>query len=203
MKNHYADWPRTQVQICKVLNHLFLENTDNSVGPRIASEGGIEMIVGAIVMDASRPEPLRLHELKDDDILAHLAMYASVNGMLPLHYAAAWHNAVNEESPRNGQVEVVEHLLSVYPEAATVQDGSGMLPLHAAIEANAPLSVLEALLRVHPVAGEAVCRRHGDEMWNFPPVLMAAASDCHLESIFVLLRYVPTIVKRQGTISID
>jgi hypothetical protein len=207
MKSQYAEGPRTQMQICKALNNLFFENTDNSVGSQIANEGGIERIVGVIIKDAGLPERprlhkwndglperLRLHKLKDDDILAHLAMFSSVNGTLPLHYAAAWNNAANEKSPRNGQLEVLEHLLSIYPEAATVQDGSGLLPLHAAIEANAPLSVLEALLRVYPAAGEAVCRRHGDEMWNFPPFLMAAASGCDLEPIYMLLRPDPALI---------
>jgi ubiquitin carboxyl-terminal hydrolase L3 len=261
-----AAWGSRQLEICGVLNRLFIENTDNTVCLRIATKGGIEAIVDTIVNDVGRPKPLRRHELKDDDILAHLAMFASVDGMLPLHYVAAWRNASNVGSSRDGQIAVVEHLLKVYPEAATVRDGSarlplhaaieanaplsvsarlsvfpsvggmpplhyaaawrndscrqsqldlvehlleeypeaatirdgtGRLPLHAAIEANAPLSVLEALLRVNPATGEAVFRRKGDVMVNFPPALMAAANDCDLESIFALLRYVPTLTKRQ------
>jgi hypothetical protein len=87
--------------------------------------------------------------------------------------------------------------LEEYPEAATIRDGTGRLPLHAAIEANASLSILEALLCATPAAGIAVCRCEDDVMFNFPPALMAAASDCDLESIFVLLRHVPTITNRQ------
>jgi hypothetical protein len=73
------------------------------------------------------------------------------------------------------------------------------LTLYAAIEAKAPLSVLKALLPVNPAVGEAVCRRQDDGMVVFPPALMAAANDCELESIFVLLRYDPApIVLREG-----
>jgi ankyrin repeat protein len=85
-------------------------------------------------------------------------MFESVNSMLPLHYAAAWHNTLNEESPRNGQFAVVEYLLQSIPGSRKTGDDSGRLPLHIAIEANAPLTVVEALLRVNPAAGGAVWR---------------------------------------------
>jgi hypothetical protein len=231
------------MRICRALNHLFLEKKDNTVGLRIASEGGIEPIVFAIVK-AVDPDVRRRFELKDDDMLARLAMFPSVDGMLPLHYAAAWHNTSSEqspsdgkvavvehlielypealtiwdksgrlpvhhaaawhntsseESPSDGQAAVVEHLIEVYPEAATIWDNTGRLPLHYAIEANATLSVLKALLRVNPATGEALCSGQDDVMLNFPPALIAAASDCDLGSIFVLLRYVPTLMKRHGT----
>ena len=120
--------------------------------------------------------------------------------MLPLHYVAAWRANSDEGPPTEGQVAMVEHILKAYPvAAATLRDGSGRLPLHAAILGNAPLSVLKALLRVNPAAGETVCRFGGDAMLNFPLALTAAASDCDLESIFVLLRHVLTITKRQRT----
>jgi hypothetical protein len=131
-----------------------------------------------------------------------LAAFPSVAGTLPLHYAVAWRND-SFYSFRVGQVALVEHLLEEYPEAATIRDGSGRLPLHVAIEANASISILETLLRATPAAGEAVCRCEDDVMFNFPPALMAAANDCDLESIFMLLRYVPTITKTQGTTSVN
>jgi hypothetical protein len=259
--------------VCTALNHLFLEDVDNIVSLQIAREHGIQSIVDAIIKSVD-PGVEHAYVLADNNMLAHLSMLPSADGMLPLHYAAAWYNDSNEESPREGQAAVVDyllntypeamtirdgngrfplhvaivvnaplslsvrlatfpsvagilplhyavawrndsfdsfrvgqvalvkHLLEEYPEAATVRDAGGRLPLHAAIEANAFLSILEALLRATPAAGEAVCRCKDDVMLNFPPALMAAASDCDLESIFVLLRYVPTITKRQGTTSI-
>jgi hypothetical protein len=193
--------------VCAALNELFLENTDSAVSLQIANEGAIELIVDAIgkyVKPVRLPlsgsidlysDPLEFVELKDGDILAKLAMFPADDGKLPLHYAADRGNDFH----KTGRMAILEYLLKVYPEAATVRDNSGRLPLHIAIESRASLSVLEALLRANPDAGEAVCRRRNDIMLNFPPVLMAAASDCTLESIFALLRYAPTITKRQVT----
>lgn len=86
--------------------------------------------------------------LKDDGILPHLAMFPSSDGMLPLHYAAAWsplfpsYNAAalrNAYTKSGGQIAVVEHFLKVYPQTMTIRDGSGRLPLHCAVEVHAPL----------------------------------------------------------------
>jgi hypothetical protein len=103
------------------------------------------------------------------------------------------------EIESRASLSVLEVLLRAKLEAATVRDGSGRLPLHIAIESRASLSVLEVLLHANPDTGEAVCRRRDDVMLNFPPVLMAAASDYDLESIFTLLHYDPTITKRRVT----
>jgi hypothetical protein len=43
----------TLVQICKVLNHLFLENMDKIVGLQIASKGGIKLIVVKSVLTSA------------------------------------------------------------------------------------------------------------------------------------------------------
>jgi hypothetical protein len=119
-------------------------------------------------------------EWKDDGILVHLATFVSTDGKLSryydvasqtlgqvaevevvysdaakihdgqrpvlLHYAAASHQ-------RFGYLAVVERLLKVYPEAASTPDSSGQLALHTGIEANALLSVLEALLHATPDGG--------------------------------------------------
>jgi hypothetical protein len=50
--------------------------------------------------------PRRYHELKKD-YLAHFAMFASANGMLPLHYAAAWRANSDEGPPTEGQVAML------------------------------------------------------------------------------------------------
>lgn len=214
-RNHFwgDKYQKQDVQgatICtfSALNHLFLENDGNAVSLRIASEGGITPIVDVTVMVINDVE----FELKDDGILAHLAMFPSAEGMLPLHYASCWHHFSNAEpqrarkcdfeSQRLGHITVVEHLLKVYPEAATIRDGSGRLPLHAAIEANAPLPVLKALLHVNPAAGQAVSLRRENGTVNFPPALLAAVSNCNLESIFILLCSNPTITKTQSTTTI-
>jgi ankyrin repeat protein len=167
---------------------------------QIANKDGIKLIINKI---GKYIKPVNFldrfperFELKDSAILAHLAMFPTDDGKLPIHYAADRGNKFH----KYGRMAVLKQLLKVYPEATTVRDGSGLLPLHIAIESRASLSVLEVLLRAtNPNAGEAVCRRRDDIMLNFPPVLMAAASDCDLESIFALLRYAPTISNRQVT----
>lgn len=95
-------------------------------------------------------------------------------------------------------LENIEHLLKVYPQAMANWDGSGQLPLHCTIEVNTPLSIIKTLLRASPATGEAVFHGHDQAMLNFPPALLLAAAtcDCDLESIFVLLGYVPTIMNR-------
>jgi hypothetical protein len=193
----YSKYNHTDIVDARnALNHLFLENVDNAVSLQIASKGGIKLIVYTSVWII-----LNAHfEVWDDGVLARLAMFPSAEGMLPLHYAASWRHA---DAKRDGSIAVIEHLLKVYPQAANIRDGSGRLPLHCAIEVNAPLSVIETLLRDNPDTGGAIlhCRDH--VMLNFPPALMAAACDCDLESIFVLLYYdFPTITKRWGKTTI-
>jgi hypothetical protein len=198
--------------ICNILNIFLSGDMGDILGQRIgATEGCTKAIVDVIIHNHCRGHNW---ESGCGRILAHLATFASVDGMLPLHYAAAWHYTFDENdlifAEQNNeysldeadfqvaQMEVIEHLLDVYPEAATVRDGRGRLPLHYAVEAKAPLSVLEALLRAGPATGEELCCQKDDVMLNFPPALMAAVSDCDLESIFVLLRSIPTIMKRQS-----
>jgi hypothetical protein len=83
--------------VCATLNELFVENLNRAVCFQIANKGGIKLIVDAIGKYAepvtlsliesinSFPDPF---ELKDGDILAHLAMFPVDDGKLPLHYAA-------------------------------------------------------------------------------------------------------------------
>jgi hypothetical protein len=193
----YSKYNHTDIVDARnALNHLFLENVDNAVSLQIASKGGIKLIVYASILIILNSR----FELWDDGVLARLAMFPSAEGMLPLHYAAAWCHA---DAKRDGSIAVIEHLLEVYPQAANIRDGSGRLPLHCAIEVNAPLSVIETLLHDNPDTGGAIlhCRDH--VMLNFPPALMAAACDCDLESIFVLLHYdFPAITKRLGKTTI-
>ena len=48
-------------------------------------------------------------------------------------------------------VDIVEELIQVYPEALTTADGGGFIPLHRAVHRKAPnLNVLKLLLRYAP-----------------------------------------------------
>ena len=47
---------------------------------------------------------------------------------------------------------LVSAILTRFPDAARYPDPSGRLPLHAALEASAPLSVLQALAAAYPRA---------------------------------------------------
>jgi hypothetical protein len=107
--------------VCATLNELFLENLDRVVSIQIANEGGIKLIVDAIGKYAT---PLSLPE--DGEILAHLAMFLDDDGKLPLHYAADR----GKESHKTGRMAVLEHLLKVYPEAATVTGEIYMIENH-------------------------------------------------------------------------
>jgi hypothetical protein len=106
------------------LNLLILGKTDNDLSQQITREGGIDPIVDTVASAVDR-YGRRNFELIGNDVLAHLAMFPSVNGMLPLYYAAAWRDTSSYPSPRDARLSVVEHLLEVYPGAATVRDGHG------------------------------------------------------------------------------
>jgi hypothetical protein len=60
-------------------------------------------------------------------------------GHLPLHLACAGYDA--------GQVELVIELLEVFPGAASQESFNGRTPLHSAMEGNAPVQVVEQLVR--------------------------------------------------------
>ena len=107
--------------VCATLNELFVENLNRAVCFQIANEGRIKLIVDAIGKYAT---PLSLPE--DGEILAHLAMFLDDDGKLPLHYAADR----GKESHKTGRMAVLEHLLKVYPEAATVTGEIYMIENH-------------------------------------------------------------------------
>jgi hypothetical protein len=177
--------------VVRILIVLFFENA-NAMSLRIASEGGIEAIVHFFTSSFA--------DAVDRTLFEGVAMFPCDDGMLPLHHAAGW--PTNSRDSPDAKIrlgEIVDILLEVYPEAVTIWDNFGQLPLHVAIRANGQLSILEAMLHVNPVSGVAVCRCRDDAMANFPPAILAAASDCDLESIFVLLRHDPGIMPGQGT----
>jgi hypothetical protein len=125
--------------------------------------------------------------------LARLA--ATTTRMLPLHEAAGWKNTAGKAV--TNQLAMTEHLLKVYPEAAYVRDSRDRLPLHLAIRAKAPLSMVQLLLDANQASGEANYR-YKNEFLNFPPALIASASECDLDVVFTLLRFVPSIAKPLG-----
>jgi hypothetical protein len=61
---------------------------DKTAGLRITNEVGIEPLAFT-TGKAVGPNVRRRFELKDDDMLARLAMFLSVDGMLAFHYSAA------------------------------------------------------------------------------------------------------------------
>ena len=64
------------------------------------------------------------------------------SGRLPLHHAAG---ATSLQS-----LNVIQALLSSYPEAASVEDSNGHVPVRYAIDENAPQEIVELLLQAYP-----------------------------------------------------
>ena len=136
----------------------------------------------------------RALDFAQDDVFAKLArLAASTTGMLPLHEVAGWKNTAGKTV--TNQLAMMEHLLKVYPEAAYVRDSIDRLPLHLAIGAKAPLSIVRLLLDTNQASGEATYR-YKNEFLNFPPALIASASGCDLDVIFMLLCFVPSAVRQ-------
>ena len=179
--NSKKEWHSECIQI---LSYLF-EMSSDLVASQIVNQGGVKTLVYALADIYTRFG-------FENDLMTHLARLPSSDGMLPLHYAVAWKS--KQTKSRQRQIALVEFLLEAYPEATRVTDNRGRLPMHAAIEAKAPLPLIEVLLCANPASGEALYS-HQNEFMNFPSALIAAGMDCNLEVIFVLFRYFPSIVQ--------
>lgn len=130
-------------------------------------------------------------------------------GRLPLHFAVG-HPActtTNENkmagTKREGTDEsnnedvvkiIVDDILKAYPEAAFALDCRGQLPLHLAIAAKAEFSIIQALLEANPSSGVDPIQAGDPRFLNKPPIYMATAHDCDLNTTFVLLRGDPSVV---------
>jgi hypothetical protein len=84
-------------------------------------------------------------------------------GMLPLHWACTEPTLL---------LDVVKALLDAFPEGCTIENLSGMLPLHVAIKSKMPGLHINALLQVYP---EAALKKDGNGKY---PVELAM--DCNL-----------------------
>lgn len=68
-------------------------------------------------------------------------------GHLPLHLACGAAAGYGEEEYEDQQVQLVRKLLAAFPEAATRESFNGRTALHAAMEARAPVQVVELLVK--------------------------------------------------------
>lgn len=73
-------------------------------------------------------------------------------GHLPLHLACGAAAGYGEEEYDDQQVQLVRKLLAAFPEAATRESFNGRTALHAAMEARAPVQVVELLVKANPNA---------------------------------------------------
>jgi ankyrin repeat protein len=123
---------------------------------------------------------------------------ADRQGNLPLHIVSAQElEGIDEFSsdfddmeddacdPRTERVKVV---VRDYPNAASIYDSNGLLPLHLAIYARHPWQSLQALLRAYPAA---ICQRGRRGLYPFQ---IAAARDAGLTEIFELILSAPHLL---------
>lgn len=99
--------------------------------------------------------PLHLACLRDNTPPSLIAMLLERNAgvatmkdhfeRLPIHYLAG-----------TNKLEAIEYLLEAYPEACTVRDGQGWLPLHVACHYNSEFRTVQVLLQANPDAVIAI-----------------------------------------------
>ena len=78
------------------------------------------------------------------------ALKQDASGALPLHYAA--------HSTHPLQPQIVEYLLSAYPNGASISDKEGYLPLHWAVNSKSlRIQSVMTLLGAYPKAAEVAC----------------------------------------------
>ena len=115
-------------------------------------------------------------------------------GNLPLHYAVR-HASVESQAYTKF---VVEELLKLYPEAASIEDDAGRLPLATALTGNSRLTWykggIDKLVAANPEALYTL-----DEVDRLYPVLTSALhatqSRLHLSTTFELLLAAPGVVR--------
>lgn len=101
------------------------------------------------------------------------------SGRMPLHIAAA-----------NGSHDILHTLLELEPQACSIPDMRGQLPLHLAIQAQLPWEgALDLLVATYPHSLTVV-----DPVTRLLPAV--AASDCSIDVIYNLLRVNPVEVCR-------
>jgi len=109
-------------------------------------------------------------------------------GQLPLHVAMS--NTTTDEA-----IDVVlKDILGSYPEAATVRDNKGRLPLHVALESQANFRLTHALLEVYPISKVEPCQTRDARYVDKAPLWMATTFDCDLSTTYFLLRNDPSLL---------
>jgi hypothetical protein len=89
--------------------------------------------------------------------------------------------------------------MCVTPESARLRDGSGRLPLHLALQNQAPCPVVACLLEAHPKSGVLPCHHNdghasGVTAPQMHPVHLACHYDCELSVVYQLLRADPDVL---------
>jgi len=98
-------------------------------------------------------------------------------GRFPLHMAMA--HCHGDETV----TLVLEKILHPYPEAASVEDENGRLPLHIGLLKRADFRLIEGLLEANPASGTTPCRPCGKL-----PVHIAKENNCDLSTLYTLVR---------------
>jgi hypothetical protein len=115
------------------------------------------------------------------------------DGLYPLHYAVR--NATSESQAYTQYV--LENILAVYPEAATIPDRQGRLPLHVAI-AESILTWHKGGLRELALSNTSALREP-DPVCGLLPFLASAEaalhSRLHLSTTYELLRLAPDVTQ--------
>lgn len=134
-----------------------LDALDNNIETmRIDSIGSDEVLASTFssaIHDAARITNWQLvAELSESDPKA--AAYAGP------HFWTALHHACSRRCPHS---DVIDSLLSAYPNALVETDDRGWTPLHQACRFKAPKDVVRILLRAYPELGKrAACMRNSE-----------------------------------------
>ena len=129
-------------------------------------------------------------------------------GQFPLHLAVSncRHNAEAAEetsSSSDGRTSidrivdlVLSGILKKFPEAASMRDVYGRLPLHSALMSRADTRVIENLLSANPSSGIEPCGVMRPIMFaDALPIVMATEYDCDLGTVYALLRGDPGVIR--------
>lgn len=118
-------------------------------------------------------------------------------GRLPLHVAMAC-------PPTKGQHQaavtdlVLEQIWKPYPEACFQRDFLGRLPLHHGLMSRCSPRLIKAVLESHPSSAVEYCEILDARFMEATPLDMAMACQCHLSSIYMLVRADPNLPSAAG-----
>lgn len=123
-------------------------------------------------------------------------------GQLPLHLSCQIHDIncpvigenSDDDTANQSRVYIVSCMVEAFPNAARVNDCTGRYPIHYALSAGYKWN--DGLKQIFFAAPELVSSR--DKRTGLFPFMLAAADECQcIDSIFILLRREPDLIRAQ------